>query len=79
MEPISEALRMLRRQAELETAMRKPGGIKIMEERELYALQAHLAQVPAAARAVLEAARRLHRHVDVLTVREIEEVEAGIH
>ena len=28
MEPLSEALRMLRRQAELETAMRKPGGIK---------------------------------------------------
>jgi hypothetical protein len=50
-----------------------------MEERELYALQADLAKVPAAARAVLEAARRLHRPVDVLTVREIEELEAGIH
>jgi hypothetical protein len=79
MEPLSEALRMLRRQSELETAMRKPGGIKVMEERELYALQADLAKVPAAARAVLEAARRLHRPVDVLTVREIEELEAGIH
>ena len=79
MEPLSEALRMLRRQAELENAMRKPGGIKVMEERELYALQAHLATVPAAARAVLEAARRLHRPVDVLTLREIEECEAGTH
>jgi hypothetical protein len=79
MEPLSEALRMLRRQAELETAMRKPGGVKVMEERELNALQAHLATAPAAALAVLDAARGLDRPIDVLTVREIEEFAAGIH
>jgi hypothetical protein len=79
MDPLSEALRMLRRQAELETAMRKPGGVKVMEERELNALQAHLATVPTAARAVLEAARGLHRSIDVLTIREIEEFAAELH
>jgi hypothetical protein len=53
MEPLTEALRLLRRQAELEIAMRKPGGIRVTEERELYQLQAYLAKIPAATRAVL--------------------------
>jgi hypothetical protein len=79
MEPLSEALRMLQRQAELEIAMRKPGGVRVVEERELFELHAHVAKVPAAARAVIEAWRRLHRPVDLLTIRDIERVEEGSH
>jgi hypothetical protein len=79
MEPLTEALRLLRRQAELEIAMRKPGGIRVTEERELYQLQAHLARIPAATRAVLEASRRLHRPVDALSIEDVERVEEGIH
>jgi hypothetical protein len=79
MEPLTEALRLLRRQAELEVAMRNPGGIRLIEERELYQLQTHLAKVSAAVRAVLEASRRLHRPVDALSVEDVERVEEGIH
>lgn len=79
MEPLTEALRLLRRQAELEIAMRKPGGIRVTEERELYQLQAHLARIAAVRRAVLEASRRLHRPIDTLSIEDVERVEEGIH
>jgi hypothetical protein len=36
MEPLHEALRLIKRQTELENAMRRPGGIRVTEERELY-------------------------------------------
>ena len=39
MEPLHEALRLIKRQAELENAMRRPGGIRITEERELFQLR----------------------------------------
>jgi hypothetical protein len=38
MDPIAEALDLLRRQAQLETGLRQPGGIRVTEERELYSL-----------------------------------------
>ena len=48
MEPLHEALRLIERQAELENAMRRPGGIRVTEERELHQLRDALAQFPAA-------------------------------
>ena len=57
MEPVSEALQLLQRREELESATRAPGGIRITEERELYQLRAQLSRYPHAVRAVLEAAR----------------------
>ena len=72
MEPLSEALRLLRRQSELEEAMRRPGDIRVTEERELYQLHDTLQNYPAAVHAILEAARRLHRPVDALTFEDIE-------
>ena len=74
MEPLTEALRLLQRQAELEARMRNPGGICVNEERELFRLQAYLAQIPAATRAVLEASTCLHRPVDTLSINEIERI-----
>ena len=38
MEPINEALALLQRQTEIETRLRQPGGTRVTEERELYAL-----------------------------------------
>jgi len=75
MEPLREALRLLRRQSELEDAMRRPGGIRIVEEREIYALREQLKHYPAAVRAILDAASRLHRPVETLTPREVEQGE----
>jgi hypothetical protein len=72
MEPLNEALRLLRRQSELEEAIRRPGGIRLTEERELDQLKDNLQMYPAAVRAILDAARRLHRPVGVLTFEEIE-------
>jgi hypothetical protein len=71
MEPLTEPLRLLRRQSELTEAMRWPGGILITEERELYHLKDSLQKYPAAVRAILDASRRLHRSVDTLSFQDI--------
>lgn len=52
--------------------MRRPGGIRVTEERELHALRFELQKYPGAVRAILEAASRLHRAVETLNVRDIE-------
>jgi hypothetical protein len=72
MEPLSEALRLLRRQSELEEAMRRPGGIRVTEERELYQLKDNLQKYAAAVHAILDASKRLHRPIDALSVRDID-------
>jgi len=79
MEPVTEALHLLQHLAKLERMMRSPGGIRITEERELYALKAQLEKLPYSVRAVLETSERLHRPVEALSVRDIERVEGGIH
>jgi hypothetical protein len=61
MEPIQHALLLLKRQSELENAMRRPGGIRVTEERELYQLREALSRFPAAVTAILEAALRMRR------------------
>jgi hypothetical protein len=72
MEPLAEALRLLRRQSELVEAMRRPGGIQVTEEREIHELRAKLKNVPAAARTILETSSRLRRPVETLSTRDIE-------
>jgi hypothetical protein len=72
MEPLSEALSLLCRQSELEEAMRRPGGIRVTEERELFQLKDNLKRYPAAVRAILDASKRLHRPFDALSVRDID-------
>jgi len=61
MEPLHEALRLIKRQKELENAMRRPGGIRVTEERELFQLRDALSQYPAAVTAIIEAAARMRR------------------
>ena len=49
MKSVNELLELFMRQAELEEAMRKPGGARVTEERELLALRRRIAELPEAA------------------------------
>ena len=71
MEPITEVLELLKRQAELENGLRQPGGLRVTEEREIYALRERLQRYPQAVSAILQAARNLNRPVDSLQARDI--------
>jgi hypothetical protein len=46
MKPGNELLELFARQAELEKAMRQPGGARITEEQELLAVRQKLAKLP---------------------------------
>jgi hypothetical protein len=48
MEPANELLELFTRQAELEKAMRQPGGARVTEEQELLAVKRKLAKLPEA-------------------------------
>ena len=72
MEPLHEALRLIKRQTELENAMRRPGGIRVTEERELFQLRHALTQYPAAVTAIIEAAARMRRPVDTISIGDVE-------
>lgn len=72
MEPLHEALRLIKRQTELENAMRRPGGIRVTEERELFHVRHALTQYPAAVAAIIEAAARMRRPVDTISIDDVE-------
>ena len=72
MEPLHEALRLIKRQAELEIAMRRPGGIRITEERELHQLRDALTRYPAVVSAIMEAASRMRRPLDTISADDVE-------
>ena len=72
--PLHEALRLIKRQTELENAMRRPGGIRVTEERELFQLRQALTQYPAAVSAIIEAAARMRRPVDTISIRDVDVV-----
>jgi hypothetical protein len=46
MESVKELSELISRQAELEKAMRSPGGARVIEEQELLAVRQKLAQFP---------------------------------
>jgi len=46
MESVNELLKLFMRQAELERATKHPGGVRVIEERELKAVREKLARVP---------------------------------
>jgi hypothetical protein len=48
MEGRTDVQRLLRRHREIRQAMRQPGGVRITEERELYAIDEQLKSIPAA-------------------------------
>ena len=48
MKSVNELLELFMRQAELEKAMRQPGGARVTEEQELHAVRQKLATLPEA-------------------------------
>jgi hypothetical protein len=46
MKSVNELLRLFMRQAELENAMRQPGGARVIEEQELHAVRQRVAGFP---------------------------------
>jgi hypothetical protein len=50
MKSVNELLKLFMRQAELENAMRQPGGARVTEEQELHAVRRKLASFPEAVR-----------------------------
>lgn len=72
METVNEALGLLKRQAELEAAMRQPGGIRITEEQELHLVRQRLAKFPEAMQAVIQAAHALRRPITEVSAQEVE-------
>jgi hypothetical protein len=48
MESRADIQQLLRRQREIRQAMRRPGGVRIMEERELHAIREQLKDIPTA-------------------------------
>jgi hypothetical protein len=72
METVNEALDLLRRQAEFETAMKRPGEFRLTEEQELHVVRRRLANFPEAMRAVLQAAHALRRPVTEVTASDVE-------
>ncbi len=72
MQTVNEALGLLKRQAALETAMRQPGGIRIIEEQELHVVRRRLENFPEAMRAVIQAAHALRRPVTEVTADDVQ-------
>jgi hypothetical protein len=54
--------------------MRRPGGIRITEERELLGLRVCLQQYPRAVETILCAAQELRRPVQALSLEDLEQV-----
>jgi hypothetical protein len=46
MKSVNELLKLFMRQAELENAMRQPGGARVIEEQELHAVRLRVAGYP---------------------------------
>ena len=72
MEPVTTALRLLKRQSEIERRRRQPGGISIVEERELFAIRARLEEFPAAVGAITQLTGAMRKSLDQISVEDIE-------
>ena len=75
MDTIHQALELLKRQAELESGLRQPGGLRVTSERELYTLRERLQRYPEAVNAILQRARNLNRPVDALTANDLRDTQ----
>jgi len=72
MQTIDDTLTLLRRQAELESAMKHPGAIRISEEQELHTIRRQLQRFPKAVEAIVQASHSLRKPVANLTSRVVE-------
>ena len=72
MQTVNDTLNLLKRQVELESRMKQPGGIRITEEQELHLVRRRLTIYPEAMKAVLQAAHALRRPIAELSVPDVE-------
>jgi len=72
MQTIDETLSLLRRQVEIESAMKGPGGIRITEEQELHMIRRQLQRFPEAVQAIIQAAHALRKPVSNLSATDVE-------
>ncbi len=72
MQTIDDTLALLRRQADLESAMKQPGGIRITEEQELHTIRRQLERFPEAVEAIVQAAHALRKPVTNLSSTDVE-------
>ena len=72
METVNEALTLLKRQAELENAIKQPGDIRITEEQELHLVRQRLEKFAEGMRAALQAAHALRRPITEVSTDEVE-------
>jgi hypothetical protein len=70
-DPVVEALRLLKRQAQIQSDLRRFGRARVTEERELFLIRNRLAQFPAAVQAITLTAAELQRPVDTLSLRDV--------
>jgi hypothetical protein len=70
MEAIIEALQLLKRQVEIQHALRRDSTTRVIEEREFYLIRQRLNRYPAALQAIAFGASELHRPVDALSIRD---------
>jgi hypothetical protein len=73
MDTVSEALRLLKREAEIRQGLRQSGSNSVLSERELYLIQRKLQRLPAAVQAISFTAAELHRPVNELSVSDVKE------
>jgi hypothetical protein len=76
MEAITEALHLLKRQAEIQNTLRHSNANRVLAERELYLIRQWLARHPAAVQTIGLAASELHQSIDALSVRDVEKQSA---
>jgi hypothetical protein len=72
MEPITEALDLLQRQARIQESLRQRRGNPVLEERELYVIRQQLTRYPAAVQAIALTAAELHRPIESVRVADVE-------
>lgn len=72
MENVTEALALLKRQAEIQNNLRRSRDNPLLAERELFLIRNQLSRLPAAVQAIGLAAADLHRPIDTLSVRDVE-------
>jgi hypothetical protein len=73
METIVEALALLKRQAEIQNDLRRSSDNPLLAERELFLIRNRLALFPAAVQAITLTANELHRPVDMLSARDVDQ------
>lgn len=79
MDTVNEALNLLKRQAELEAAVKRPGEFRISEEQELQMVRRRLAKFPESVGAAMQAAHALRRPVTDVTASEVESWASTAH